>query len=137
VAAAVGEFEFSEPATRSLTVFDTRTSPERAVAATRAVVCTATPPTLLPVNLTSPVCARCANVDAELTHPIPHAQATPDRACRTIERGEKSIASGIDFAPPVPISRWGQDGHITMPDLPGIGFEGKSDLYAEMKALSA
>src|SRR6185437_7300927 len=28
-------------------------------------------------------------------------------------------------------------GHITMPDLPGIGFEGKSDLYAEMKALSA
>jgi len=23
-----------------------------------------------------------------------------------------------------------------MPDLPGIGFEGKSDLYAEMKALA-
>ncbi|MGJ5096447.1 mandelate racemase/muconate lactonizing enzyme family protein [Bradyrhizobium oligotrophicum] len=29
------------------------------------------------------------------------------------------------------------DGHITMPDLPGIGFEGKSDLHAEMRALSA
>ena len=29
-----------------------------------------------------------------------------------------------------------EDGHITMPDLPGIGFEGKSDLYAEMKALA-
>ena len=28
-------------------------------------------------------------------------------------------------------------GHITMPDLPGIGFEGKSDLYAEMKSLAA
>jgi L-alanine-DL-glutamate epimerase-like enolase superfamily enzyme len=28
-------------------------------------------------------------------------------------------------------------GHITMPDLPGIGFEGKADLYAEMKALAA
>jgi L-alanine-DL-glutamate epimerase-like enolase superfamily enzyme len=28
-------------------------------------------------------------------------------------------------------------GHITMPDLSGIGFEGKSDLYAEMKALSS
>jgi D(-)-tartrate dehydratase len=27
-------------------------------------------------------------------------------------------------------------GHITMPDLPGIGFEGKSDLYKEMKALA-
>src|SRR5271167_4796079 len=29
-----------------------------------------------------------------------------------------------------------ENGHITMPDLPGIGFEGKSDLYAEMKALA-
>jgi len=29
------------------------------------------------------------------------------------------------------------DGHITMPDLVGIGFEGKADLYREMKALSA
>jgi L-alanine-DL-glutamate epimerase-like enolase superfamily enzyme len=29
------------------------------------------------------------------------------------------------------------DGHITMPELPGIGFEGKSDLYAEMQALAA
>jgi D(-)-tartrate dehydratase len=30
-----------------------------------------------------------------------------------------------------------ENGHITMPDLPGIGFEGKSDLYQEMKALAA
>ena len=29
------------------------------------------------------------------------------------------------------------DGHIAMPDLPGIGFEGKSDLSAEMRALAA
>ena len=29
------------------------------------------------------------------------------------------------------------DGHIAMPDLPGIGFEGKSDLYTEMRALAA
>src|SRR6201996_295241 len=29
------------------------------------------------------------------------------------------------------------DGHITMPELPGIGFEGKSDLYTEMKALAS
>jgi D(-)-tartrate dehydratase len=29
------------------------------------------------------------------------------------------------------------DGHIVMPDLPGIGFEEKSDLYAEMRALAA
>jgi L-alanine-DL-glutamate epimerase-like enolase superfamily enzyme len=29
------------------------------------------------------------------------------------------------------------DGHITMPDLPGIGFEGKSDLIKEMRALAS
>ena len=28
------------------------------------------------------------------------------------------------------------DGHITMPELPGIGFEGKSDLYIQMRALA-
>jgi L-alanine-DL-glutamate epimerase-like enolase superfamily enzyme len=30
-----------------------------------------------------------------------------------------------------------QEGHITMPELPGIGFEGKSDLYAVMRELAA
>jgi L-alanine-DL-glutamate epimerase-like enolase superfamily enzyme len=29
-----------------------------------------------------------------------------------------------------------EDGHITMPDLPGIGFEGKSDLFRMMRALA-
>lgn len=29
-----------------------------------------------------------------------------------------------------------EDGHIVMPDLPGIGFEGKSDLITEMRALA-
>ena len=29
------------------------------------------------------------------------------------------------------------DGHVTLPDLPGIGFEAKADLYAHMQALSA
>lgn len=30
-----------------------------------------------------------------------------------------------------------ENGHVTLPELPGIGFEGKADLYAEMKALAA
>jgi hypothetical protein len=30
-----------------------------------------------------------------------------------------------------------QGGYVTMPELPGIGFEGKSDLYRELKALSS
>lgn len=29
-----------------------------------------------------------------------------------------------------------EDGHVTLPDLPGIGFEGKADLFAEMRALA-
>ena len=29
-----------------------------------------------------------------------------------------------------------ENGHVTLPELPGIGFEGKADLYAEMKALA-
>ena len=29
-----------------------------------------------------------------------------------------------------------QDGHIVMPEIPGIGFEGKADLYAEMRRLA-
>ena len=29
------------------------------------------------------------------------------------------------------------ESHISMPDLPGIGFEGKADLYAQMRHLSA
>ena len=30
-----------------------------------------------------------------------------------------------------------ENGYVNLPSLPGIGFEGKADLYAEMKALSA
>ena len=30
-----------------------------------------------------------------------------------------------------------EDGHVTMPELPGIGFEGKSDLYKVMRELAA
>lgn len=30
-----------------------------------------------------------------------------------------------------------EDGYVVLPELPGIGFEGKSDLYAEMRALAA
>jgi L-alanine-DL-glutamate epimerase-like enolase superfamily enzyme len=30
-----------------------------------------------------------------------------------------------------------QDGHVTLPELPGIGFEGKGDLIREMRALAA
>ena len=30
-----------------------------------------------------------------------------------------------------------KDGIVTLPELPGIGFEGKADLFAEMRALSA
>ena len=45
-----------EPATRSFTVCETRTSEAPARAPTRAPMCTASPPTLSPIDSTSPVC---------------------------------------------------------------------------------
>jgi D(-)-tartrate dehydratase len=30
-----------------------------------------------------------------------------------------------------------RDGHVTLPELPGIGFEGKRELYAQMRALAS
>ena len=30
-----------------------------------------------------------------------------------------------------------EKGYVTLPDLPGLGFEGKADLYAEMRALAS
>ena len=30
-----------------------------------------------------------------------------------------------------------ENGYITLPDLPGIGFEGKADLIAEMRSLAS
>jgi hypothetical protein len=30
-----------------------------------------------------------------------------------------------------------ENSYVTLPDLPGIGFEGKADLYREMKALAS
>jgi L-alanine-DL-glutamate epimerase-like enolase superfamily enzyme len=29
-----------------------------------------------------------------------------------------------------------ENSYVTLPDLPGIGFEGKADLFREMKALA-
>jgi hypothetical protein len=45
-----------DPATRSLTVLDTSTSPASASAATRAPICTAMPPTSSPIVSHSPQC---------------------------------------------------------------------------------
>ena len=55
--------------------------------------------------------------------------------------GERSVAVGTtDTAVWDAVAKIGdgvevRDGYITMPELPGIGFEGKTDLYREMRAL--
>jgi len=50
-----------------------------------------------------------------------------------LERGYTVVKMKIGGASIVRV----ENGHITMPDLPGIGFEGKADLYAEMRRLSS
>ncbi len=59
--------------------------------------------------------------------------------CRsTLQRGSASAATkAIPTCSNFPDGVRVEGGYITMPDLPGIGFEGKSDLYAEMKSLAA
>ena len=61
--------------------------------------------------------------------------------CRsTLQPGSASGATKaipICSSPSFPDGVRVEGGYITMPELPGIGFEGKSDLYAEMKSLAA
>jgi L-alanine-DL-glutamate epimerase-like enolase superfamily enzyme len=50
--------------------------------------------------------------------------------------GERSVAVGaLDMAVWDAVAKV-VDGHVTVPDLPGIGFEGKRNLIQEMRALS-
>ena len=63
--------------------------------------------------------------------------------CRSTSRpvsGSAAMRAILIYSSPMAVFPDGvrvENGHITMPDLPGIGFEGKSDLYKEMKALAA
>ena len=85
--AAVFELD-ADPATRSLTVLDTSTSPGWAWDATRAPVWTAIPVTLPSTTSHSPVCtpARTAMPNSRTESVIEHAQR--DRARRPIEAGK-------------------------------------------------
>jgi len=77
----------ADPATRSLTVLDTRTSPGPASAATRAPMWTAMPPMSSPISSHSPVCspARIWRPSPPSASRIAHAHA--DRAGRPVEGG--------------------------------------------------
>jgi L-alanine-DL-glutamate epimerase-like enolase superfamily enzyme len=67
------------------------------------------------------------------------ASRTAATRCRSTSRParprrQRELPGPLPALRRLPRRRAGGDGHITMPDLPGIGFEGKSDLYAEMRA---
>ena len=91
----------------------------------------------------SSTCARSRCSRQHGWSPAPRASRTAGTRCRS------NIAAGLGlggnesypdvfqpfggFPDGVPV----EDGHVVLPELPGIGFEGKSDLYKEMKALSS
>src|SRR5881397_1395711 len=78
-----------EPATRSLTVLETSTSPGCACDATRAPVWTAMPATLPSTSSHSPVC--------ELAHAGGDRRRAANRAGRPVEGCEEAVAGGIDL----------------------------------------
>jgi hypothetical protein len=60
----------------------------------------------------------------------------PQHRGRTWLGGNKSYPDLFEPCGGFPDGVTVEDGYITMPELPGIGFEGKSDLYRAMRALT-
>ena len=59
-------------------------------------------------------------VDANIKRYVPFTEAGADQSFRGFPDGVKV-----------------ENSFVTLPDLPGIGFEGKADLYREMKAMAS
>ena len=87
-----------EPATRSLTVLDTTTSPARAFAATRAPMCTAMPRDLAVHDLAL-TRVQPARTSSPSRTPVDDGARAADRARRSVEGGEEPVAGRIDLAP--------------------------------------
>ena len=87
-----------DPATRSATVRDTRTSPPCARAATRAPVWTAILATSSPLSSTSPVCSP-ARISSPMTADSVLIGTRHRMPRLTVEGGEETAARGVDFAP--------------------------------------
>ena len=88
-----------EPTTRSLTVPDTSTSPGRALAPTRAPMCTAMPPTSLPITSISPVCRPLRTSRPNCgARGVPDRGRASDRAGGPVERREEAVAHRLHRA---------------------------------------
>lgn len=81
-----------DPATTSLTVLETRTSPEPASAATRAPVWTAMPLTFPSTSSHSPVCRPGPDLDPEVARRTRNRAAGLNRPGRRIERDQEPVA---------------------------------------------
>jgi hypothetical protein len=79
------------PATRSLTVEDTRTSPESAMWATRAPMCTASPASLRSSRSHSPVWIPARKLESELVRVGDDRLRTADRSGDHRARGRRMV----------------------------------------------
>ena len=86
-----------EPATRSFTVEETRTSPGPATAAIRAPMCTAIPP-LVAYLLAFACVETSADIEAQRAHRLRDRPGTHDRAGRPIEACQETVAGVVDLA---------------------------------------
>jgi hypothetical protein len=89
-----------EPATRSLTVEETSTSPAEADDAIRAPVATAIPATLLSWSSHSPVCTPARSSRPSSLTPPRIACAAPNRARRTVESCEEAVTRRVPLLAP-------------------------------------
>src|SRR5437899_9899961 len=87
-----------EPATRSLTVLETSTSPGAAWAATRAPMWTAMPPTFPSISSHSPVW-RPARTSMPSSHAIRDRAGAADRPSGAVEAGEESVPGRVELLP--------------------------------------
>src|SRR5882724_4260321 len=92
----------SEPATRSLTVLETSTSPGSASAAMPAPMCTAIPPSLSVYELALPGVEPDPHCDPERVSGVADRAGAADRAGGPIEAGEEAVSCGIELTAAVP-----------------------------------
>ena len=127
VLAGVFEGE-AEPATRSLTVWETRTSDGPPRAATLAPMWTAMPRTAAPSKFhLSRVHAR-ADLDPEVADRCTDRLSTPDRTGRTVEGREESVAGGIHVAASVTFDLHASPLVVTGEDRTPLGVAHRAEL---------
>ena len=103
-----------EPTTRSLTVPDTQTSPERAKAPTPCADVHSHPRHVVPDHLALPSVHAGTDLDPEGFRPRDYRLGAFDRTRRPFERGEEAVSGRLDLASPVALELSADQGVVAL-----------------------